>query len=222
MSSLSEDDSAPLLQPILEEPEREDSLQPGSVDLFVEDLSVMSTKLSVCEAILSIVTKDIDFHGFMREILLLVMKSVKSEAGSILEINHDDQTIFFRAAVGTSSDSIVKFVIPLGKGIVGHVAESKQPMVISDVGENRVHLKAIQKAVGFDARNMVALPIIVKGRVYGVIELLNRVGADTYTESDVELLQNLLEKVAKAIEIRLMISWARKKRESTQDGKEVA
>jgi GAF domain-containing protein len=103
-----------------------------------------------------------------------------------------------------------RFVIPLGQGIVGYVAESRQPILVANVEENRRYLRAIQDAVGFEARNLVALPIVIRGRVYGVVELLNRVGEENYTPTDLEVLSGICELAGKAIEIRLMLGWAAK------------
>ena len=53
--------------------------------------------------------------------------------------------------------------------------------MVSDVAENKMHLKAIQDAVGFEARNLVAVPIVIRGRIFGVLELLNRIGEHDFT-----------------------------------------
>ena len=198
--------------PVLEEPSVIDQPTAGVGTLLGEDFASATSKLITAETLLKLLVQNLNFHDFMREILLLVMKVVRSEAGSILEIDQEKKTIFFRAAVGHTSDEIVKFIIPLGKGVVGHVAESKQTLVVSDVEGNSIHLKEITKAVGFDAKNLVAVPIIVRGQVYGVLELLNRVGEETYTSQDVELLNAVCEMISKAIEVKLMISWSSKKR----------
>lgn len=173
-----------------------------------ETFAQVTAKSVALDSLLQLLTKDLKFNDFIREVLLVVMKVVKSEAGSILEVDHRNQVMFFRAVVGQSSDNVSKFTVPIGQGIAGYVAESLQPLVVSDLKENRMHLKAIDKAVGFETRNLIALPIIVRGRIFGVLELLNRVGDETYTQSDIELLTYLCGASARAIEIRMMINWA--------------
>jgi GAF domain-containing protein len=178
--------------------------------IFTGDtVALVMAKFAVIEQFLQLLTRDCSFNDFTREVLLSIMKVVKSEAGSILELDYRHSTIFFRAIVGQSSDRLTGFVIPLGQGIVGYVAESRQPLVVSNLEENKHHLKSIEKAVGFETRNLVAVPIIVRGRVYGVLELLNRVGEPDYTAVDVELLKYLCEMAAKAIEVRMMLAWSR-------------
>src|SRR6185312_12697288 len=129
---------------------------------------------------------------------------------SLFELDPKANHLFFRAAAGTSSDKVANFTVPVGQGIVGFVAESRQPLVVSDAAENKIHLKKIDEAVGFQTRNLVAIPILVRGQLYGVLELLNRVGESTYSKQDVELLSYCAEMAARALEIRFMIAWALK------------
>ena len=200
-----EEDTFPEM--ILESPPSAES--GGMTELFSnEALPLVNSKLTVVESILGMLTRDYTFNDFMREILLAMMKVVKSEAGSLLEIDHQRGKMFFRSMVGRVSDQLGHFEIPVGQGIAGYVAESRQPLVVANVEENKLHLRQIGDAVGFEARNMVALPLVVRGKVYGVIELLNRVGEETYTEQDVELLVFCSQAAAKAIEVRLMLAYA--------------
>lgn len=183
----------------------------GGSELFgVESLSAISSKLHIAEAFLHLAAKDCKFNDFAREILLTGMKVVKSEAGSLFELDPKSNQLFFRAAAGTSSDKVSNFSIPVGSGIVGFVAESRQPLIVTDAAENKIHLKKIDDAVGFKTHNVIALPILVRGQLYGVLELLNRIGESTYTKQDVEMLTYCAEMAARALEIRFMIAWALK------------
>ena len=80
---------------------------------------------------------------------------------------------------------------------------------MKNVGESAIHLKSIQEAVGFEARNMMAVPIVVRGQTFAVLELLNRVGGEDFTTADLELLDYFCGMAAKVIGARLMISWAK-------------
>jgi two-component system, cell cycle response regulator len=182
-----------------------------------EALSVVTTaKFTVLEAFLTLLPRACKFSEFTREILLTMMRVVKSEAGSLFEVDHTNNNLFFRAVVGQSSDKVSRFKIPLGQGVVGHVAESKQAVVVANALEDRKHLRSIGNAVGFEARNLVAIPILIRGRVFGVVELLNRIGDEGFTASDVEMLSYACEMAAKTIEVRLMLNWSRNRAEGTK------
>jgi putative methionine-R-sulfoxide reductase with GAF domain len=175
-------------------------------------------KLTALEAFLCIVVRDYSFSDFIRQILITMMNAVKSEAGSFLEVDHQNKSLFFRSVVGSSSDSLINFTIPIGQGIVGHVAEAGSTLVVDHAPENQVHLRSIAKAVGFEARNLVAIPVFIRGKIFGVVELLNRVGEAGYSQKDVELLNYLANMAAKTIEMRLMINWGKKRIPSESPG----
>jgi GAF domain-containing protein len=187
-----------------------------------DSLLVAVAKVGALESLLALIVRDCKFQEFMKEILNVIMRVIKSEAGSILELDHKNNTFFFRAVVGQSSDRVDHFIIPAGQGIVGYVAESGQPLVVHDVKENKIHLKSVSNAIGFEARNMIALPILIRGQVFGVLELLNRVGEHTFTPADVELLTYLCNMSARAIEMRLMIGWASSSRRQDKRDQDVA
>lgn len=204
-------DSQEPIAPVLEVPhDTESPSNSVGAALFSEDsFAPLMAKLVICESLLKLMTRDCNFNDFVRELLLISMRAVKSEAGSILEVDHNTKMLFFRSVVGQSSDRLSKFTIPMGQGISGHVAESKLPMMVDNVNENKRHMRSIQKAVEFEARNIVCLPIIVRGQIYGVIELLNRIGESNYSNQDMELLTYICDAAAKALEVRMMISWAK-------------
>src|SRR5262245_29156351 len=69
--------------------------------LFADDsIALTAAKLAVNEALLRVLTKDYAFSDFVREILLTIMKVVKCEAGSILEVDQTQGVLFFRAVAG--------------------------------------------------------------------------------------------------------------------------
>ncbi len=198
-----------VLNTILEAPPSPDLPAKEVAALINEDSIVtLTSKVMILESMFDLVTRNCNFNDFMREVLIATMKIVKSEAGSILEMDQDNKVLFFRSVVGCSSDRVTRFIVPLGSGLVGHVAESRQLMVLNSITDNDVYLKSIEKAVGFKARNAIAIPILVRGNVFGVLELLNRFGEDEYTQTDIEFLNYACSAASKAIEARLMLAWA--------------
>jgi GAF domain-containing protein len=178
-------------------------------NLFEENtFAVVAAKLRIAETFFALATRNCKFSEFCHEILATVNKTVPSEAGSILELDKKNNSFFFRASFGQSSEDVSKFVIPMGTGIVGHVAESLQPYVETNPEENEIHLKTISDAVGFKTKNIAAVPVLIRGKLFGVLELLNHIGEDGFSKEDVEILVYAASQAAKCIEIRLMLSWA--------------
>lgn len=194
---------------LIESPTANETAAAG-VLLSHDALPVVMAKISALESFISVSTRDCGFNDFMREILIIMLRVVKCEAASIIEADHQNKTLFFRAVVGRSSDRVVNFVVPFGQGIVGHVAESRMPLIVDNVPSNDVHLKSIEKAVGFETNNLAAIPIVIRGKIFAVVEFLNRIGEANFTPADVEILTYLCQTAAKVIEMRLMIAWSKK------------
>lgn len=193
----------------LETPAAQSFSSSEGTSLFAEDNTLnVAAKTGIMEAVFDLMVQDETFEGFTRSLLLIGMRAIHSEAGTIFEVDHVNENFFFRASVGQSSDQVGGFTIPLGSGVVGYVADSRQPALVPDVTVNDKHLKSIDNSVTFKARNLIAAPIVIRGQIYGVIELLNRSGEKTYSQADVDLLQWFAGICAKAIEVRLMLAWA--------------
>jgi len=208
---------------VLEAPPADELSSPAIEGLFnAESLATVMAKASALDTFLTVAARDLAFNDFMREILLCFMRVVKCEAGSIFELNPQEQSLFFRAMVGRSSDLLSKYRVPVGHGVVGHVAESRQTLVVNDGSQDPRHLKAIEQEVDFQVKNMIAVPLVIRGQLYGVLELLNRIGEESFTTSDVDLLNYLSQMAAKAIEIRMMIAWGAQRAEGRAGQEEAA
>ena len=158
----------------------------------VEELAVlneMSTSLSS--------TLDLD------EVLTLVMERInavlKVEAGSLLLIDDETGELVFQIALGEKAEGVKPFRLQMGQGIAGHVAQSGEPLMISDAQKDHRHYKAVDVTTDFLTRSILCVPMIVKGKVIGVIEIMNKLEGD-FTESDLTLLNSIATYAAIAIE----------------------
>lgn len=172
-----------------------------------DGLFFINRKFAALESIFKLVTRDqMSFGQLISEILRVAMEQVKSDAGSFLEIDYQNNCMFFRAAAGRASEGLLNFTVPLGQGIAGFVCETQQPLALSNIDDSRVYLRSISDAVGFETKNMIAVPVVIRGVTFGCLELLNRLGETQYTEADKEVLSAICEFGAKVIENRLLLS----------------
>lgn len=89
------------------------------------------------------------------------------------------------------------YKLAVGKvGIVGHVAGSGEARIALDVGQDAVYFDNPDLPL---TRSEIALPLKVRGRVMGVLDVQSTEAA-AFTEDDVAVLQTLADQVALAIE----------------------
>lgn len=209
MSSTVEDSKdIEILLPELESVANEEPASADARTMIGDGMSAeAASKLIVYELSVPLLLKDKTFSEFSRDLLLAIMKAFRCEAGSILELNSEKNVFFFRACVGQISDQLPNFEVPVTSGIVGQVAQSRKPVMVNDLTENEFHLQTLTRSLGFEARNMIALPIFVRGRFYGVVELINRVGSqsESFTQSDLDVGQAATHVISQILELRFML-----------------
>jgi signal transduction histidine kinase len=139
----------------------------------------------------------------LNEVLTLIMERInavlKVEAGSLLLIDDETGELVFQIALGEKAEGVKPFRLPMGLGIAGHVAQSAEPLMISDAQKDRRHYKEVDVTTDFLTRSILCVPMIFKGRVIGVIEIMNKLEGD-FTESDLTLLNSTATYAAIAIE----------------------
>lgn len=208
--------SKPLELPELEVPTASETSTSTDVpSLFSDEISALaSIKVGLLESSLRALTLDEGFEGFCRELLLSLMRAIQCEAGSFFEVDHENQQLFFRASTGQSSDKLGHIVIPMGKGVVGYVAESRRGTLVADAAKDQHHIKTVQNMVAFETKNLIAVPVVIRGQIFGVLELLNRLVEPTFTEKDLEIANYFATICSTVIETRLNLAWALKRARS--------
>jgi sigma-B regulation protein RsbU (phosphoserine phosphatase) len=84
--------------------------------------------------------------------------------------------------------------VPLGEGLVGYAALHKEPVLVPDVAEDPRYINVVA-----DVRSELAIPMLLKDRVIGVLDLESP-ELDAFTKRDVEILTLLASQAAVAIE----------------------
>ncbi|HEX2252110.1 MAG TPA: sensor domain-containing diguanylate cyclase [Thermoanaerobaculia bacterium] len=95
----------------------------------------------------------------------------------------------FIAAFGERSAGLVGREIPADRGIAGHVYLSGTPYRTSDAAGDCYFYGAVDRSTHYTTRSVIAIPIRIEQTVCGVLELINREGADNFTLEDEHLLE---------------------------------
>lgn len=94
-----------------------------------------------------------------------------------------------------------KIRLPLNEGIAGWVAKNKQPLSISDVQKDPRFCSRIDQEIKFVSKSILCVPLLIKDRVIGVVEAINKIDeAAGFSQDDLELMQAMANQEAIAIE----------------------
>ncbi|HPG32197.1 MAG TPA: PP2C family protein-serine/threonine phosphatase, partial [bacterium] len=90
--------------------------------------------------------------------------------------------------------------VPVGKGIAGWVAENDKPLIIEDVSKDeRFYKKADEKST-FKTKSILCVPLKVKDKIIGVLQVLNKRGGNPFNNDDLTLFSVMAHMAALAIE----------------------
>ena len=135
----------------------------------------------------------LDLQPLLHRTAGLVRAVIDYRIFAILLLNDRTNDLRMRFQIGHTAEA-ERLKIKMGKGIVGQVAQSRQAILINDVLKNE-HYINVNPAV----RSELAVPLIVKNRLIGVIDIQSE-QTDYFKPEHLQLLTMTASRIAQAIE----------------------
>jgi sigma-B regulation protein RsbU (phosphoserine phosphatase) len=173
-----------------------------TVEIPGEVLKSMEKKVADLKTLMelsSVISSTLDFSELISMVMEKAKAVMEAEACSILIYNKDTNKLEFEVALceeGSTSELLKKQVtLEMGQGIAGWVAANLEPLVIDDVASDNRFCADADKLTGFTTRGIIAVPLIGRGGLIGVAEVIN-----PKKDYDMEIFQLLCRQFAIAIE----------------------
>lgn len=128
-----------------------------------------------------------------------------AEAASILLLDPKTRQLHFRAASNELTPGMINTAVPLNNSIAGAVFQSNRPAIIADVAQEPRWNEKVDKAIDFQTRSILAVPMHDVERPVGVLESLNKLDGG-FTPADVETLSTLADIAGVAVEKARLIA----------------
>jgi diguanylate cyclase (GGDEF)-like protein len=119
---------------------------------------------------------------------------------SLLLLDERTRELRFEVAVGPGAERLRSLRLPAGEGIAGWVAREGQPVLVEDVRDDPRFAARFDEVSGRTTRCVLAVPLRSKGRVLGVIELVNGPDATPFAPADLATLRTVADYAAIAID----------------------
>lgn len=167
---------------------------------LLRELQRTVDELAVLNEIGKALTASLDIGEVMHVILAKVSELLKPRNWSLLMKDEATGELYFHAAVGAGSEKLVGLRVKPGEGIAGWVAEHNLPLLVPDVAQDPRFASRFDAASRFHTASILCVPLAFKGRMLGVIELVNGQGDGVFSEEDLRILGTVAEFSAIAIE----------------------
>jgi HD-GYP domain-containing protein (c-di-GMP phosphodiesterase class II) len=133
-------------------------------------------------------------------VLAEISRAIHSEAESLWLLNGEPGLLICRFATGPEGEAIKRIKVPLGQGIVGLSVMHQEAIILEDAQQDGRFYRAADQQTGFVTRSLLCVPLVRQGRAIGAIEAVNKVGGEFFTPDDLDLLRNIADSAAMAIE----------------------
>jgi len=140
------------------------------------------------------ISSTLDLDELMVRISEVVKRAIDYEVFAILLLNEKTQELRIRFNVGHPEAVVRNLRIKVGEGIVGRAAQSRRSVRVNDVSKDPAYIQSLPAV-----RSELAVPLIAKNRVVGVIDL-EAPWPDFFSEQHQNLLELLAGRMAMAIE----------------------
>jgi sigma-B regulation protein RsbU (phosphoserine phosphatase) len=141
-----------------------------------------------------VVNTTLDLDTTLLRVAELVRKVIDYEIFAILLLNEKTQELRFRFSLGHALDVADGMRVKVGEGISGLAAQRREAILVNDTSADPQYISAVP-----NVRSELAVPLIVKNRLIGVIDIESQ-KLNAFTEEHKRLLTLIGSRMAVGIE----------------------
>jgi len=168
---------------------------------LLEETQQRAFQLSTLNDLTRQLTSTLELEPLLQNILESAVNILNCEAGSLFLVDEQTDDLVFKVTVGPpTSAELIGQRVPAGSGIVGRAAQTREPIVENQGQTSAARFTAADQQTGFTTRSLLAVPLLYKDHVIGVIEVINRKDRLPFVEDDQTLLSAFAGQAAVGIE----------------------
>lgn len=149
--------------------------------------------------ITALLNSTLDVDELLQLIISSAAELLNAETSSLLLLDEQAGDLVIHIATGEPGEQVERRHVPPGRGIAGWVVEHEQAAVVNNAREDPRFYPVLDEVTGFDTATILALPLKVRDRTIGVVEVINKRGG-SFDQKDEELAEALANQAAIAID----------------------
>ena len=188
----------------------------GTMATAIEQLRLFETsqrrlqELTILNAVSLASTEAVNVDELIEKVTQIIGESLYPDNFGVLLLSEGENAIYPHPSYRGIKDGKFPKRVPLGQGVSGQVAASRNPLRIANV---RNHQKYIE--VTSQVRSELCVPIAHGDRIHGVINA-ESLSINAFTEEDEQLLKTIASTLATAIEKLRLIESEKKRRQDAE------
>lgn len=185
---------------------------------WLQDASLDETK-RIVEALYRVhrlISAITDLNSLLAQIMIESRAVARAEACSLMLYDEATEELYFQVALGDKGDQLAlmrDIRLKLGQGIAGATASTRQSINVPDVRQDPRFYSEADETSHFTTRSLLAVPMLDRDQLIGVIEVVNKTDGPAFTTADLHVMEMFSTLAASAItNARLIEANLRKER----------
>lgn len=142
---------------------------------------------------------ELDLNILLSKIVRAACEVTDAKEASILMYDPNKKTLYFQAATNLDSQLKRGTIVPLNESIAGWIVNHQKPLIVDNPQKDKRHFNYIGKITNIECSSLLGIPLISKGNVIGVLEVINKRAGD-FNKEDEDVLLALGAQATVAIE----------------------
>lgn len=117
-------------------------------------------------------------------LLNLAGEDMQAQRCSMMLLEPGTETLVLSAVRGVAPNVALGERVPIGRGVAGRVAASREPLLVQDVSDAAAH--PLLQDQFFTTGSFISCPLVYRDELVGVLNLTNRARFGVFVEEDVE------------------------------------
>ncbi len=188
----------------------------GQMASLVSDLELAQQRLNQMGVFYQVgqaLVTTFDINKLLSDTMLLAANVIDAGAASLMLIDEERDELVFEVSHGSRSKMLRQQRIPLDEGIAGWVARNGYPVIVNDARTDPRFSHRVDVRTGFLTQSIAAVPLKIKGRMIGVLEVLNKYSGAGFNQEDVRLMSSIAAQAAIALENARLYQQVRQERD---------
>jgi signal transduction histidine kinase len=188
----------------------------GQMASLVSDLELAQQRLNQMGVFYQVgqaLVTTFDINKLLSDTMQLAADVIDAGAASLMLIDEERDELIFEVSHGSRSKMLRQQRIPLDEGIAGWVARNGYPVIVNDARTDPRFSHRVDVRTGFLTQSIAAVPLKIKGRMIGVLEVLNKYSGAGFNQEDVRLMSSIAAQAAIALENARLYQQVRQERD---------
>jgi sigma-B regulation protein RsbU (phosphoserine phosphatase) len=142
----------------------------------------------------------LDLDELLDVILSLSAQIVGAQASSLLLVDGTTGALRLHVFPKEKDQRNTGLELEIGEGFVGWVAQHDQPVISNQARSDARFSPELEEQIGFPIDSLMCVPVKRRGKLWGVVTVLNKLVSKEFDQHDLEVLSSLADQIAVALD----------------------